>query len=152
MSTFSEFNIDGVSIPEDIEQAKTNRLVIGRHHTHFIESQSGMKMSSPEWTFKPFAGMLDLIQLRADFGTEYDYVPDKMSFELYGTHELWPLLLHINGVTDRSMFRGPTLQYIDPVYKSTIEGMMHFSLIRAERSDKLGIPDLGNLTVREVLV
>ena len=88
--------------------------------------------------------------ISADYGTDYDYAPDKMSFELYGTHELWPILLRLNYATHRGEFRGPELRFISPIYTGQLLIISRFGVERATRSDKTGIPDYGDLTVRKV--
>ena len=150
MPVFSQYNSNAPDLTAEVAQAALNPLVIARQHTHFVEHQLGVMMADPEWATAPLDPLLETMAISADYGTDYDYAPDKMSFELYGTHELWPILLRLNYATHRGEFRGPELRFISPIYTGQLLIISRFGVERATRSDKTGIPDYGDLTVRKV--
>ena len=151
MPLLSKYNSSSADILEEIEKASENPTVVSRQFSHFVQAETGLTMVDPEWCLAPLAPFLDEMSFTGDFGTTYDHLPDKMSFEIYGTHELWPLLLKMNGATGRHNFRGPKLRYVRSEYAPRLLEMLRFGLARAERIDA-SKPVVGDLTVREVLV
>jgi len=47
-------------------------------------------------------------------GDRWDCLPDNLSYALYGAHDLWPLLLRLNGATNRADFKGPVFRIVSP--------------------------------------
>jgi hypothetical protein len=75
-----------------------------------------------------------------------------MSKELYGSHEMWPILLQINKAKDRAAFRGPVLKYIAPEYIGQFLDMVRFGRKRAMAADAVGITAITDLTIKSVYV
>lgn len=150
MTIYTQYNSNSPDIVEEIEEAAENQMVIARQHRHFIDYSSGELMSDPEWDLAPLAPLLEGMMEEDTFGTVYDYLPDKFSFDMYGTHELWPIIMRANGATDRSQFRGPMIRFMTPTKTMNLLPMLRFGLARAQRADDLGPPRLGDLTVRKV--
>ena len=150
-SIFSQYDSSSADLVEEVQRSKTSILNIARQHRHFVEA-SGAQMSDPEWDLAPLAALFEEKAMSADFGAKYDHMPDKMSKELYDTHELWPLLLRLNGAVDRASFKGPLLRFIRSDLAGSIVPLMRFGAARAARADALGVPDVGDLTVRRVYV
>ena len=144
----STYNSDNPDIRAEIAEAAGNPLEPGRLHSHF--STNGVEMADPEWDMSPLAPLLDTMIEEMDFGDTYDYQPDKLSFDVYGTHELWIVLLRINGAVGRHEFRGPKLKIVKPSWASQLVDMIRFGVKRAEREDSNGVEAIGNLTVRTV--
>ena len=151
MAALTPYDLNNADIVDDIESAKTNPVVIARQHRHFVQAETGATMSDPEWDLAPLAPLLEEMADEADFGSDYDMLPDKMSKELYDTHELWPVLMRLNKVATRHDFRGPRLRFIRPDLAGKLLAMLRFGITRAETADA-SIPRVGNLTVRKVLV
>lgn len=98
---------------EGIKHAKTNPIEIGNQSAEFV-SPDGFVMADPEFALQPFEGFLEASVTEGNFGTMYDHLPDAMSLALYGTHDLWYLLMRLNGAASRGDFRGPTLRFYRP--------------------------------------
>lgn len=148
MTTLSMYNSSDPDIRAEITEAATNPLEPGRQHSHF--SIGGVEIADPEWDMTPLAPLLDTMIEELDFGDTYDYQPDKLSFDVYGTHELWVVLLRINGAAGRHEFRGPKLKIIKPSWTSQLVDMIRFGVKRSEREDANGVEAIGNLTVKTV--
>jgi hypothetical protein len=151
MAVFTQYDSSSPDLVEEIDKAATNPTVIARQHRHFVQSGTDLTMSDPEWDLTPLAPLLDEMTDEADFGTDYDYMPDKMSWELYGTHELWPVLLRLNKAMTRAQFRGPRLKFIRADMSNKLLSMLRFGINRAEAADK-SMPVVGDLTVKKVYV
>jgi hypothetical protein len=152
MALLSKYNSSSADIPEEIEKAAVNPTVVARQYAHFVQESTGLKMAEPEWCLSPLAPLLDTMSVVGDFGNSYDYMPDKMSFELYGTHELWPILMRLNGALERSDFRGPKLMYVKQDSAGQLLDMLRFGVARAERTDEASMLTIGDLTVRKVVL
>ena len=152
MSSLSKYNSSSPELRAEIKESAKNPTVIARQYGHFLQAGTGLLMSDPEWCLAPLAPLLDGMAEEKDFGTAYDYMPDRMSYELYGTHELWPILLRLNGAEGRHAFVGPRLRYIRADSIGRFLEMLRFGVARAERADSRPPLEAGNLTVREVLV
>ena len=151
MSVFASFNSNSGNLVDEIEFAKRNPIEISRQHRRFVVYDT-VKIDSPLWDTEPVAALLQGMTQVVNLGAEYDYLPDKLSFVLYGTHELWPILLRLNEATHRADFRGPMIKIIGSGYLNQLLKTLEFGRKRAERADGLGIPVLGDLTIKRVLV
>lgn len=151
MAVFTQYDSSSPDLVEEIDKAATNPTVIARQYRHFVQDGSDLAISDPEWDLAPLAPLLEEMTDEADFGTDFDYMPDKMSKELYGTHELWPVLLRINKAMTRSQFRGPRLKFIRADMSNKLLSMLRFGYTRAEAADK-AMPVVGDLTVKKVYV
>jgi hypothetical protein len=150
MGILSQFDTNKPDIVDEIEASADNQLVISRQYKHY--SINGVQFADPQWDLEPLQDLLVTMSKTSDFGTKYDYMPDKMSFDIYGTHELWPILLKLNNATDRSKFVGPKLVYIGTEYATQLVEMLKFGLKRAEAADAIRIPVISDLTIKEVYV
>ena len=104
---------------DGIKHAKTNPIEIANQSFTFVDS-NGFAMTDPEFALQPFEGSLEASIAESNFGTVYDHLPDAMSFALYGTHDLWYLLMRLNGASVRGEFRGPVLRFYQPSIASGI--------------------------------
>lgn len=148
MAAFDNYDSSQADLVDEIASAKTNPLEPGRQYATFVAS--GVEMSDPMWEMAPLAPLLDTMTDQADFGEQYDYLPDKMSKELYGTHELWLILMYINGAKNRGEFRGPTLKFIRGGQTNQLLQMIRFGVTNAAVADAGGIEVVEDLTVRTV--
>ena len=148
MTTLTIYDSSNPDIRDEIAAATSNPLEPGRQHSHF--TIGGVTMADPEWDLAPLAPLLETMTEEIDFGDKYDFQPDKLSFDIYGTHELWVVLLRINGAAGRHEFRGPKLKIIRPTWIGQLVDMLRFGVKRAEREDINGVEVIGNLTVRTV--
>jgi hypothetical protein len=148
MAAFSNYDSSQPDLRDEITAAKTNPLEPGRQYRTF--AIGGVAMKDPEWEMEPLAPLLDTMYAENDFGTTYDYMPDKLSHELYGTHELWLILMRINGAKHRGEFVGPVLRYIRPAYAADLLQMVRFGVTQAAVADASGIQVVDDLTVRTV--
>ena len=148
MGALSIYNSSKPDLREEIEAAKTNPLEPSKQHRHFISK--GIKMSDPEWDAAPLAPLLQTMLAERDFGSAYDYLPDKLSYDLYGTHELWQVLLRVNSAMGRHDFVGPRFKFIKESAVPTLLDILRFGATRAERENLNGIELTEDLTVRTV--
>ena len=148
MAVFSTYNSDKPDLREEIADAKTNIMEPGHQHRRF--SMNGVEYSDPEWEAMLFHPLLETMIQSADFGDKYDYLPDKLSLDIYGTNELWTLILRVNGFAARHEFRGPRLKFVDPTRAPTLLEVYRFGAKRAAAADAGGIEDVADLTVRTV--
>ena len=150
MGVFSAYDSTDPNIVDEIDAAADNELVIANQFRHY--SYMGVEFSDPEWQLAPLAPLLSEMTEERDFGDSYDYMPDKLSMDLYGTHELWPVLLYINLKFDRASFKGPTLKTIGLQYSNQLLEMLRFGKKRAAAFDEDGIPNITDLTIKQVYI
>ena len=151
MAVFSQYNSDAPDLIVEVQEAKSNPLVVSRQYRVFSDTRyTDLLIADPEIATKPLEPYFKEMTTQMDFGTDYDYMPDKMSFELYGTHELWPLLLNLNGATHRGEFKGPTLKYISPLHIGALLSIFKFGVKRATEDNEVNIPQYTDLTVKKV--
>ena len=148
MGIFSTYDSSQPDLVDEVAAAKTNPMEPGRQYRTFV--LGGVEMKDPEWEMGPLAPLLETMTDVMDFGTTYDYMPDKLSFELYGTHELWLVLLYINGAKHRGEFVGPALKYIRPAFSADLLQLIRFGVTQAAVADAAGVQVVDALTVRTV--
>ena len=141
------YNSTKPDLRAEIAAARKNPLEVGNLHTRFRLASSGVEMADPEPAYQPLVEYLELDVEARDLGTEYDYAPDLLSFTLYGTHDLWPLLLQLNRAPSRADFRGPVFRVLKAGAVGRILDVVKTSKRRVERS---GVPEVGDLTLRPV--
>ena len=150
MAILSQYDSSSPDLVEEIDLAAENQLVIASQYRHY--TLDGIEFADPQWDMAPLAPLLDTMTSTSDFGTKYDYLPDKMSKELYGTHEMWPILLLLNKAKDRSAFRGPKLKFISPEFINQFLDMVRFGRKRALAADEIGKTAITDLTIKAVYV
>jgi hypothetical protein len=146
LSTYD--NSQHADLRDEIAAAKSNPLVPSRQHHHF--TSYGTLMADPEWDTGPLAPLLETILQESDFGDQYNHLPDKLSQDLYGTGELWLLLLKVNSAMGRHDFVGPRLKYFARESVGTLLQILRFGQERADRDDASGIEAVTDLTVKTV--
>lgn len=148
MATLDQYDINNADILDDIAAAPKNPLEPSRLFAKVIEP-GGMIMASPEWSLGPVASYLETMLDTTDFGNQYDCMPDKMSKELYGTHELWMLLMHVNNVANRADFRGPVLRYVRAYSIPLLLSVLKIGRDRATE-ETARHSTFGDLTIRKI--
>lgn len=145
---FESYDPASPDLLDEIAKAKGSIVNIGELHQ--LYTLSGMSMADPEWTLQPLLPLLESYTETGDFGDTYNYLPDIMSKRLYGTHELWPILMHLNGVGNRAEFVGPKIKYLRPTAGTVILNMLKFGRDRMEKINARGVPEIKDLTIRRV--
>lgn len=145
---FDSYDPSSPDLLDEIKKAKGSIVNIGELHR--LYTLAGMEMADPEWTLQPVLPLLDQYIETGEFGDTYNYLPDIMSKKLYGTHELWPLLMHINGVANRADFVGPKIKYFRPTAGTVILSALKFARDRMEKANAKEIPEVADLTIRRV--
>lgn len=149
MGTFTIYDSSQPDLRDEIAASKTNPLEPGRQYARVV-GLDGLEMSDPEWELAPLAPLLETMADEADFGDAYDGLPDKFSKDLYDTHELWLVLMYINGAKHRGEFRGPRLKYIRAASTAELLAIIRFGVARAQAADADGLQQVTDLTVRQV--
>ena len=134
-------------IRDSIAHAKTNPIEVGSQAGEFVDPQ-GFTMADPELTLTPFEGFLADYVLTVEYGSTYDGLPDVLSHALYRTHDLWYLLMRLNGASTRADFRGPTLKVFDPVAVGA--GVLDALKAAKKRVDRSAVIATEDLTLRPV--
>ena len=141
-----------VDLLDEVALARKNPIEIGQLHARIVEP-GGLTMADPEWALQPVLGLLRETATEViAIGRQYDHLPDLLSRALYGTHDLWPLLMHLNGAGTRAEFRGPRARVVSPASGPQLLRALRFARARAQAADARGIPAAGDLTVRAVPV
>jgi hypothetical protein len=148
MGIFTQYDSTSPDLVDEVALAAKNPLEIGRQYKQLVVGAT--TITDPQWEMSGIDSLLDTMVSTDDFGTQYDFLPDKMSSELYDTHELWAILMRINGARTRADFRGPKLKYVTSGYTGQLLAMLAMGQKRAAAADKKGIPTLEDLTVRKV--
>ena len=149
MGSLSTYDMSAYpDLRDEIAAAKNNPLEPGKQHHHF--ATAGVTMADPEWDTSPLAPLLDTLLLEAEFGVQYNHLPDKLSFDLYGTSELWLLLLKANNALGRHDFVGPKFKYFSQDRVATLLAVLRFGQERGDRDDANGIEAVDDLTVKTV--
>ena len=132
---------------DGIKHARTNPIEIANMSSSFVDT-GGFVMADPEFALQPYEGFLEASIAESDFGTLYDHLPDVMSFALYGTHDLWYLLMRLNGASVRGEFRGPVLRFYQP---GVVSGILMTAMKQAKRRvASAPVPQMEDLTLRPV--
>jgi hypothetical protein len=147
----SQYNSSATDLPQEIKFSKTNLLENSKQSTK-IQLDDNITMLNPEWNLPILSSLINEMVKTENFNTKYDYLPDKLSFDMYGTHELWQILMHINGANTRIEFIGPELKFIDTWYIPRLLDILKFGRNRVEKSNLNTILRYQNLTIKEVLV
>jgi hypothetical protein len=130
--------------------AASNPLEISHQCARFLDP-AGVEMFDPEMAVAPFDGALEVQIDEADFGTKYDCLPEALCFDLYGTHDLWYMLMRINGATTRSEFVGPRLKFYRAVSSSgTLLDALKLAKRRVDATPVLAAEDLTIKRVEEL--
>lgn len=134
-----------VDLVKEVENAQENPLEVGNITRYFTMGDS--IISDPEWTIEPFIGLIMQYVTTGDFGTTFDYLPDNFSYKLYGTHDLWPLMLRINQCMTRSDFVGPTFKYIRA---DAIGEVIEIIRVGNSRAESGTMPEFKDRTIKMV--
>ncbi len=145
-----DVNSQTADLADELAIALKSPVEIGQFCTTCVEP-GGETIPDPELTLQLVLPLIEATMLATvTVGTAFDHLPDNLSFSLYGAHELWPLLLHLNKATTRSEFVGPTFT----VVKQSSTGLMMDALrmARAVGASRLSAGQMvyGDLTLRKV--
>ena len=150
MPSLSSYNsAEGATLEEELKLAGVNPLDFGGLHGLFSVEGFGL-MGDPESELEPFMPLIreqmsDVIAV----GTDYDYNPEKLSFALYGTHDLGYLLMRLNGSMSRAEFRGPSIRIVK--VESASQLIKAHEVARARANVRRATPDqYADLTIRQV--
>lgn len=135
-------------IADSVAHAKKNLAEIG-NQSPLIREPGGYTMQSPVWPLTALSGVIEDSIVTIDRGSMYDYLPEGLSRELYGTVDLWYILLRLNGAMTRGQFRGPTFR----VYKSETASGILLDVVKrgASRSRTTQLNPVEDLTIRRVV-
>ena len=141
-----------VSIADEVALGKDAPVDPGNLHRTFVEP-GGMPMADPEWDVERFMPLIEGKTERVTIGRQFDHLPDNLSFQLYGTYDLWPLLMRLNGALTRADFVGPDFV----VVRASQVGVVMDAYKKARQTvvklrEAGSIPAHGDLTVRPVYV
>jgi hypothetical protein len=150
LGILSKYNSNSADLKDEIALAFINPLEISRQYSHFLDSY-GLSIASPIMEIANLFPLITLMVDSANVGNTYDYNPDKMSNDTYGTHELWPLLLRVNGVPSRAEFTGPILYYIKPIYIGQLLNILAKGVQLTKNAD-LNPKSIANLTIKEIVL
>jgi hypothetical protein len=138
------------SIERDIEGGESSIAEPGKLSA-LIRTSDGYLMADPEWELERYMPLISELSELYEFGHSYDYMPENLSYKLYGSYDLWGLLMKLNGITTRSEFIGPTFTVVRP----ESVGMLIMILMRARRTalaqSKKKI-QYGDLTIRPIYI
>ena len=110
---------------------------------------NGITIQSPRTVIDNFQDLFDQIQIYYVLDTKYNYRPEALQKELYGTTELWYILLQINGMFDHSQFVGDQVKIIRPDRLDIIQDIV--SLFKDELDqEKHQVVD--ELTIKPVIL
>ena len=98
------------TIEEELENSKTNPLVVGYTYNliNMINNPDVENIGGYDTLFNIY---LPLIRSRWSFeftapDSRYDYWPERLSYDLYDTEDVWYILMRLNSVFTRNDFVG----------------------------------------------
>lgn len=134
-------------IIEEYQLAKNSIIEVQSHQKKIID-EMGNTFKNPQFQFDPF---LDLIKetmlLKVNGNHEFDYKPEHLSYTLYGSHDLWYLLLRLNGCMSRNDFIGPIFNVIKMENINDVLNILRSSQRTVEKSS---IYEYKDLTIRPI--
>lgn len=137
----------GPGILSEVDAARASPVEVAKFYSNVVEP-GGLTIPSPVWY------MADLMPLvREEYtqvispGRAFDGLPDTLSKSLYGTHDLWPLLMELNHAGTRAAFVGPDFVV---VRVSALFNLLAAMRLAAARAAAAPTPAYGDLTLRQI--
>ena len=74
--------------------------------------EGGIVVGCPGWEWDDYWELITDVSELMEIALVHSQRPENLSRAMYGTAELWPILLRLNGCETRADFRGPVLRVI----------------------------------------
>jgi hypothetical protein len=134
-------------LPGEVAAAASSPLEISNFYSRMV-TPGGIAILGPEWTLYDLMPLISLTMTEVlNLGNTYDYMPDTLSRVLYGTHDLWPLLLDLNNASCRAEFTGPNFIVVKQGSAPLLLQAFALAAARAAQATANGIPSYGDLTL-----
>ena len=141
------------TVSGEYDLMKDSPILVSRLFSSYAMKDGSIAISDPAWELGIYERLInDDMMEEVNVNDSYNYLPDKLSHELYGTSEMWPILLKINKARSRMEFIGPKIKIIKAEKLNDLLKIFSIArerIIRRERGTRHIITDL---TVRQVVV
>ena len=149
---FESYDVSSLSadLAADLASAAKSPVEVSQFCVPCYEP-GGVLIADPELTLELVLPLIaDTMTEVINVGSAYDYLPDNLSYALYGAHDLWPLLLRLNGAAIRADFVGPTFTTVRQASAGLLLDAL--KLARTVRALRVGSGPVayGDLTVRKI--
>jgi len=137
-----------LSLEAEIALGKQNPFEL-RNLQFAVRMVDGRVISEPTSVLQPYMEYIrTTLSTTMDVGAAYDQKPEHLSKRLYDTHDLWHLLMDLNGAPERRFFLGPKFLVLNPAQGTQFKRLVQVA--RAKISKTAAPVQTGDLTVREV--
>jgi hypothetical protein len=137
-------------LPGEVAAALLSPVEIAQFFSNVVEP-GGLTIPSPTWWLEDLMPLIETEWTTVvNYGSTYDYKPDSLSKFLYGTHDLWPLLLTLNNAETRADFVGPTFTVVRTTALFNLVAAMQLAQQRAAAAFGGVAPNYGDLTIRQI--
>lgn len=138
-----------VNIDESIAHAKTNKLVVS--NASFKMIMDGVKVQQPETIFVDFMELLKENTIEVELPNSYQYRPEDLSKLVYGTNDLWYIIMYLNECTTFRDFTGSKVKILNPARISLINDVIE-TRFKKLTDNHNNPPVIDDLTIHDVII
>jgi len=125
-----------MSVADSLVSCQHNSIILSKLSQDY--KFGNITLDSPIPCFVKFYDLLESYTMRITMEERYRYKPEVVAKELYGTTDLWWLVMYMSKITKHEDFNIPSIKVLQPAYLDDL-----FEII--ERSEK----EIGLTTVLE---
>ena len=103
-----------VTLEEELAHSLTNPLVLGYTYRHLTTGDEGAMLGGFSTPFDIYIPLIREVwsEVYTAPDARYDYWPERLSYDLYRTEDLWYVLMRLSSTLTRSDFTGPVFTVV----------------------------------------
>jgi hypothetical protein len=139
---FAQYDEPAISpdLPGEVAAAASSPIEVSNFYS-LVTMPGGIRIAEPIWLLDDLVPYIQAnLTTTGSYGAQYDYLPDSLSKDLYGAHDLWPLLMALNGVSAREDFVGPTFVVLRTAAAATLRQAFALAAKRAAADTAAAAP------------